>query len=174
MGSWGALVDVGRSRGTRWVLAPFWGPKHSQMKFPIENTPPAQEGGVAAFKVEEVGGKLQATPAWVSRDMKRGEPVLIVNGMIFGYGSGEETKQAWPDIGLQFDSMIRAEKGTQGDDLCARRRDRPDVVVERRADSSLEPLLRHHGRQRQGVSRHLRRHAVLLWGGRLSRASSQE
>jgi outer membrane protein assembly factor BamB len=32
--------------------------------------------------------------------------------MVFGYGSGEETKQAWPDIGLQFDSTIRAEKGT--------------------------------------------------------------
>ncbi len=112
MGSWGALSTWEDESGTRWVLAPFWGPKHSQMKFPIENTPPAKEGGVAAFKVEEVGGKVQASPAWVSRDMKRGEPVLIVNGMIIGYGSGEETKQAWPDIGLQFDSMIRAEMGT--------------------------------------------------------------
>jgi hypothetical protein len=113
MGSWGALSTWEDPAGTRWVLAPFWGPKHSQMKFPIENTPLAQEGGVAAFKVEDVGGRIQATPAWVSRDMKRGEPVLIVNGMIFGYGSGEETKQAWPDIGLQFDSLIRAEKGTK-------------------------------------------------------------
>jgi outer membrane protein assembly factor BamB len=43
--------------------------------------------------------------------MKRGEPVVIVNGMVFGYGSGEETKQAWPDVGLQFDSTIRASKG---------------------------------------------------------------
>jgi outer membrane protein assembly factor BamB len=112
MGSWGALSTWEDESGTRWVLAPFWGPKHSQMKFPIENTPPAKEGGVAAFKVEEVGGTVQASPVWVSRDMKRGEPVLIVNGMIFGYGSGEETKQAWPDIGLQFDSTIRAEMGT--------------------------------------------------------------
>ena len=47
----------------------------------------------AACKVEEVGGKLVPSPAWVSRDMKRGAPVLIVNGMIVGYGSGEETKQ---------------------------------------------------------------------------------
>ena len=31
--------------------------------------------------------------------------------MVFGYGSGEETKQAWPDVGLQFDSTIRASKG---------------------------------------------------------------
>ncbi len=52
------------------------------------------------------------SPAWVSRDMRRGEPVIIVNGMVFAYGSGEETKQSWPDIGLQFDSSIRAAKGT--------------------------------------------------------------
>ena len=118
MGSWGALSTWEDESGTRWVLAPFWGPKHSQMKFPIENTPPAKEGGVAAFKVEEVGGQVQASPAWVWRDMKRGEPVLIVNGMIIGYGSGEETKQAWPDIGLQFDSMISRRDGDQRDDLC--------------------------------------------------------
>ena len=36
-----------------------------------------------------------------------------MNGMVIGYGSGEETKQAWPDIGLQFDSSIRAAKGTR-------------------------------------------------------------
>jgi outer membrane protein assembly factor BamB len=44
--------------------------------------------------------------------MHRGEPVIIANGMVIGYGSGEETKQSWPDIGLQFDSSIRAGKGT--------------------------------------------------------------
>ena len=76
------------------------------------NTPPTKDGGVAAFKVEDKGGKLELAPAWISRDMKRGEPVIVANGMVFGYGSGEETKQAWPDIGLQFDSTIRAAKGT--------------------------------------------------------------
>ena len=44
--------------------------------------------------------------------MKRGEPVVVANGMVFGYGSGEETKQSWPDIGLNFDSSIRAAKST--------------------------------------------------------------
>jgi outer membrane protein assembly factor BamB len=33
--------------------------------------------------------------------------------MVFAYGSGEETKQVWPDIGLQFDSSIRAAKGAR-------------------------------------------------------------
>jgi outer membrane protein assembly factor BamB len=112
MGSWGALSSWEDTSGTRWVLAPFWGPVHSQAKFPISYGP-VKEGGVAAYKLVERGGKLEFAPAWVSRDMKRGEPVLIVNGMVIGYGSGEETKQAWPDIGLQFDSSIRAAKGTR-------------------------------------------------------------
>ena len=111
-GSWGALSTWEDPAGTRWVLAPFWGPAHSQAKFPIMNTPLTKDGGVAAFKVEDKGGTPEFAPAWISRDMKRGEPVVIANGMVFGYGSGEETKQAWPDIGLQFDSTIRAEKGT--------------------------------------------------------------
>jgi outer membrane protein assembly factor BamB len=112
MGSWGALSTWEESNGTRWVLAPFWGPVHSQFKAPIMNTPAAKEGGVAAFKVEGDAAQPTLTSAWVSRDMRRGEPVVIVNGMVFGYGSGEETKQSWPDIGLQFDSSIRAAKGT--------------------------------------------------------------
>src|SRR4051812_15915097 len=111
-GSWGALSTWEDASGRRWVLAPFWGPAHSQAKFPIMNTPLTKDGGVAAFKVEDTSGKPELTPAWISRDMKRGEPVVIANGMVFGYGSGEETKQAFPDIGLQFDSTIRAEKGT--------------------------------------------------------------
>jgi outer membrane protein assembly factor BamB len=112
MGSWGALSSWEDPGGTRWVLAPFWGPVHSQAKFPLSYGP-VKEGGVAAFKLVERGGKLEFAPAWVSRDMRRGEPVLIVNGMVIGYGSGEETRQAWPDIGLQFDSSIRAAKGTR-------------------------------------------------------------
>jgi PQQ-like domain len=112
MGSWGALSSWEDPSGTRWVLAPFWGPVHSQAKFPISYGP-VKEGGVAAFKLVERNGRLEFDPAWVSRDMKRGEPVIIVNGMVIGYGSGEETKQAWPDIGLQFDSSIRAAKGTR-------------------------------------------------------------
>ena len=112
-GSWGALSTWEDERGTRWVLAPFWGPVHSRFKAPIMNTPTPQEGGVAAFTLADRDGALELTPAWVSRDMHRGEPVIVVNGMVFGYGSGEYTGQAFPDVGLQFDSTIRASKGTR-------------------------------------------------------------
>ena len=111
-GSWGALSTWEDPVGTRWVLAPFWGPAHSQFKFPITNTPVTKDGGVGGVQARRAAtASCSLAPVWVSRDMKRGEPVVIANGMVFGYGSGEETKQAWPDIGLQFDSTIRAVEG---------------------------------------------------------------
>ncbi len=107
-GSWGAVSSWEDAKGTRWVLQPFWGPKHSQMHFPIENTPATKEGGVAAFKLVEKDGKPAYEPAWVSRDMFRGEPPIIANGVVYTWGSGDDTQQVWSDIGLNFDSANRA------------------------------------------------------------------
>lgn len=107
-GSWGAVSSWEDKAGTRWVLVPFWGPKHSQFHFPIENTPATKEGGVAAFKLVEENGKPTYKPAWVSRDMFRGEPPIIANGVVYTWGSGDDTQQVWPDIGLNFDSTNRA------------------------------------------------------------------
>src|SRR5207248_28197 len=56
-------------------------------------------GAIVAFKVEEKNGALRLTPAWISRDMNRAEPPVIANGIVFAYGSGEDTDQAYPDIG---------------------------------------------------------------------------
>ena len=47
-------------------------------------------------------GKVQLTPVWISRDMNQAEPPLVANGMVFAYGSGENTAQAFPDVGLDF------------------------------------------------------------------------
>jgi hypothetical protein len=110
-GSWGALSSWEDAKGTRWVTMPFWGPKQPSMHFPIENKPDTVEGGEAAFKLVEKDGKPVLEPAWVSRDMHRGEPNIIANGMIFAYGSGENSQQSWTDIGLNFDSSIRASHG---------------------------------------------------------------
>src|SRR5439155_1306963 len=121
-GAWGRRGAASESDGTglstwedsvgnRWILAPFWGPVHSKFKFEVTHGP-VSAGGVGGFRLRDRSGKLDLTPVWVSADMKRGEPVVIANGMVFGYGSGEETKQSWPDIGLNFDSSIRAAKST--------------------------------------------------------------
>jgi outer membrane protein assembly factor BamB len=99
-GIWGSLATW-QDGDTRWILAPFWGPKHSRFKAPVEHGE-VKKGAIAAFKMETVEGKLQLTPAWISRDMNQAEPPLIANGMIFAYGSGENTSQAFPDVGLDF------------------------------------------------------------------------
>jgi outer membrane protein assembly factor BamB len=98
-GVWGALASWEDSQGTRWVLAPFWGPVHSQFKTPLSYGP-VEHGAIVAFKVEEKDGKYTLTPAWMSRDMDQAEPPVIANGIVFAYGSGENNTQATPEEGL--------------------------------------------------------------------------
>ncbi|MBI4903994.1 MAG: PQQ-binding-like beta-propeller repeat protein [Acidobacteria bacterium] len=100
-GIWGSLASWEDARGTRWVLTPFWGPKHPKFKAPVEHGP-VKKGAIAAFKMGTVNGKVELIPAWISRDMDQAEPPLIANGMVFAYGSGENTSQAYPDVGLDF------------------------------------------------------------------------
>jgi hypothetical protein len=86
-GIWGSLATWQDSKGTRWVLSPFWGPKHSGFTVPVENGT-VKKGGVMAFKVVETNGKTQLAPAWMSRDLDQGEPPVVANGVVFTYASG--------------------------------------------------------------------------------------
>ncbi len=102
-GIWGAMTTWEDAAGTRWVLMPFWGPKHSQFKAPIEHGEVVQ-GAIAAFKVQEKAGKVQLTPAWLTRNMWQADPAIVANGVVFGYGNGEDATQATADIGLAFNT----------------------------------------------------------------------
>jgi outer membrane protein assembly factor BamB len=104
-GPWGALASWEDTDGTRYVLVPFWGPKHSQFSAPIEYGE-VFRGAVAAFKMEDRAGKVGLAPVWISRDMDRAEPPVIANGVVFAYGSGENTAQADPATGLGFNSAV--------------------------------------------------------------------
>ena len=106
-----SLGTICGSAGRIETDSPFWGPKHSQFKVPIENGP-VKKGGVMAFKVEENNGKWMLAPAWMSRDMDQGEPPIIANGVVFSYASGEATAQAYPDVGLQDTSQRRIPAST--------------------------------------------------------------
>lgn len=110
-GIWGSLTTWEDAQGTRWVLAPFWGPKHSKFSAPIENGV-IRKGAVAAFKMATKGNGVELVPAWLSRDMDQAEPPLIANGLVFGYGSGANTAQAFPDVGLDFRLERRVPKST--------------------------------------------------------------
>ena len=161
MGVWGALASWEDATGTRWVLTPFWGPKHPQFKAPIEHGQVVY-GAVAAFKVEDKAGKPVLTPAWISRDMYMADPPVVANGVVYAYGSGESTTQRWPEPGHTGGSAGPHPGIDPRRAVCARRTDRQGTVVERRSDHVLESLQRSDGRQRPRLHRHVRRHAVLL------------
>jgi outer membrane protein assembly factor BamB len=105
-GIWGSLATW-EDNGTRWILTPFWGPKHPKFHAPVEHGE-VKKGAIAAFKMESQGNGVTLVPAWISRDIDQAEPPLIANGMIFAYGSGENTSQAFPDVGLDFRMERRA------------------------------------------------------------------
>jgi outer membrane protein assembly factor BamB len=110
-GIWGSLGSWEDSKGARWVLTPFWGPQHSKFKAPLEYGP-VKHGAIAAFKVEDRQGKPSLVPAWVSRDMDQAEPPVIANGVVFAYGSGENTTQAYFDVGLADTAERRIPQST--------------------------------------------------------------
>lgn len=91
-GIWGGLASWEDTDGTRWVLAPVWGPLNSQLKSLLTNGD-APNGSIVAFKVEDQGGKPVLTPVWVSRDMSSPEPPVITSGVVFALSAGEFTRE---------------------------------------------------------------------------------
>lgn len=96
IGVWGTLTPFQDPQGSQWVVVPFWGPVAKSFKAPVEHSRP-ERGGVAAFKVAEVGGKWKLVPAWLSRDMDMAHESFVANGMVFTFGSGEDIRQGGTD-----------------------------------------------------------------------------
>jgi outer membrane protein assembly factor BamB len=110
-GIWGSMASWEDSKGTRWLLTPFWGPVHPKFKVPLSYGP-VKDGAVVAFKVEEKSGKWTLVPAWISRNMNRAEPPVVANGVVYAYGNGENTEQAYPETGLNDASPLRIKNST--------------------------------------------------------------
>jgi outer membrane protein assembly factor BamB len=110
-GIWGEMASWLDKSGTRWVLTPFWGPVHPDFKPPVSYGP-VEHGAVVAFKVEDQDGRARLVPAWMSRDMDQAEPPVIANGVVFAFGSGENTRQAYADRGLYDVSPERIKNST--------------------------------------------------------------
>lgn len=91
-GVWGAPAAWQDASGTQWVDVPFWGPVSATFHAPIEYGRPT-EGGVVALKVKHQNGKWALVPAWISQNMDMGEEAIVANGIVFAYGSGEDTQQ---------------------------------------------------------------------------------
>jgi outer membrane protein assembly factor BamB len=90
-GTWGSFASWESHDGTRWVLAPIGGPV--AVDFPVSYGP-TPNGGVIALKVTDAAGKMELTPAWLSRDMMSAEPPVVANGVVLVLAAGEYTAQA--------------------------------------------------------------------------------
>lgn len=110
-GIWGALATWQDEQGARWVITPFWGPVRSDFTPPVTYGP-VTNGAEVALKVEEKDGTYKLTPVWMSRDMNRAEPPVVANGIVFAYGSGENTEQAYRERGLYDYSPERIKNST--------------------------------------------------------------
>ncbi|MDQ6678702.1 MAG: PQQ-binding-like beta-propeller repeat protein, partial [Acidobacteriota bacterium] len=89
--------------GTRWVLAPVWGPENS-------GTP---AGSVVAFRLEDQSGKPVLTQAWASRGMNAPQPPVITSGVVFALAAGDKTHA----ILYALDAMTGQEIYSTGDQV---------------------------------------------------------
>ena len=95
-GVWGALAAWVDGQGRQWVIVPFYGPVSREFHAPREHARPTQ-GGVAAYTVEQRSGRWELVPQWLSRDIDMAEHAIVANGVLFVYGSGEDTTQVFPE-----------------------------------------------------------------------------
>ena len=108
-GTWGSLATWEDALGTRWVLAPVWGPKHPNARFPVSNGE-TNVGTIAAFKVEERNGKPVLTSAWTARNMVTPAAPAVANGVVFALATGEWVRQANDKEGGLYQADVRAQK----------------------------------------------------------------
>ena len=107
-GVWGAMAAWVDGQGRQWVIVPFYGPVSREFKAPREHARPTN-GGVAAYTLEQRAGRWELVPQWLSRDMDMAEHVIVANGVLFVYASGEDTTQVLPE--RAFDNPAGAQLG---------------------------------------------------------------
>jgi hypothetical protein len=76
-GSWGRLASAEDSAGTRFVYVSVRGALAADAKLPSANGA-ITDGALVAFKVDDEGGKLALTPAWVSPNVANPSPASII------------------------------------------------------------------------------------------------
>jgi outer membrane protein assembly factor BamB len=110
-GSWGSGATWEDKAGTRWYLTPIGGALNSAVKFPITYGP-IPDGATIAFKIQDVNGKTQMVPAWVSTNMVTAETPVIANGVVFALAAGEFTGQGHDGGTGLWTAQERVERST--------------------------------------------------------------
>ena len=164
-GIWGSMASLGRrarhALGAHALLGS--GASRLQSSGVLRA---GEERRVVAFKVEDVmAASSHLTPAWMSRDMNRAEPPVIANGVVYAYGNGENTEQAYAGPRpRRFQPSAH-----QGLNACgalrARRRNRQGALFERRSNQIVQPFQRPDRGQRPRLSGDVRQCPLLLRAG---------
>ena len=110
-GFWGAFATAEDEQKNRWLYAPAAGAAATGAKFPLTNGE-APNGSIMAFRVTEAGGRFEAAPAWISRDMNLPEPPIVAGGLVFAISNGEFARQSKGTEGGLYSSAERVAKHT--------------------------------------------------------------
>ena len=116
-GVWGAPATWINGKNEAWVYLPFWGPKSVTFNPPLTYKPAPVMGGVGAFSISQAGDKWKLTPRWLSEDMNLAEEVVVGNGVVFTYSSGENAEQsavdrAWDQPAVQGNRVAKSTYAT--------------------------------------------------------------
>jgi hypothetical protein len=105
---WGGLSSWQGADGTRWVLAPTWGPK---------------AGAIVAYRLVDSNGVPTLTQAWTSHDLASPEPPVITSGIVFALSAGEYANENAKPTGhatlFAFDGVTGKELYSSGDQASA-------------------------------------------------------
>jgi hypothetical protein len=105
-GFWGAFATAEDTEKGRWLYVPALGAAAGTAKFPVANGE-APNGSIMAFRVVEKDGKVEAEPAWISRDMNLPEPPIVAGGLVFALSNGEFARQSKGTEGGLYTSAER-------------------------------------------------------------------
>jgi outer membrane protein assembly factor BamB len=108
-GFWGAFATAEDEAKDRWLFVPALGAAASGAKFPVTNGD-APNGSIMAFRITDKDGKVEAEPAWISRDMNLPEPPIVAGGLVFALSNGEFARQSKGSEGGLYSSAERIAK----------------------------------------------------------------
>jgi outer membrane protein assembly factor BamB len=96
-GMWSVMTTYVDSRGTRWLLAPFYGPpaKETGSQF-RKNHGPAVNGELMAFTVEGTGDHPWLQPQWISADLDLPGVAVVANDVILILADGDRASNLVP------------------------------------------------------------------------------
>ncbi|MDA0205469.1 MAG: PQQ-binding-like beta-propeller repeat protein [Acidobacteria bacterium] len=97
MGVWGAMSTAVDASGDRWLYVPIWGPVSNNVSNLTYAHGLAPDGAIIALKLVMEEEKPALQPVWISRNLSKPEPPIIVNDVVIAISTGENSIQRHTD-----------------------------------------------------------------------------